>query len=401
MKTPSVILIGIGGYGNLYANELLRLSEEGKCIFCGAVDPFPQSATAYVKLVERGIKIYSTPEECYNEITPDLCCISAPIQFHTPYTMLALSHGSNVICEKPLSAVPEDAETITKYADEHNLFVMSGYQWSHSNAILSLKKDILSGKLGSPISMKTIVLWPRRQSYFKRGSGWAGKKYAPDGTPIFDSVANNAAAHYLHNMLYLLGDSIDSAAVPTEIDAELFRANPIENFDTSLIRVTVESGAEALFIASHAIEKNVNPRFEYTFENGTVYYAQDSSPNIVAKLNSGEEIVYGNPFERDCTKIELAVQNASVDADERFIPCSAKTAGSHTKCISAIKDCDIVSFTDDMINVIDAERDPLRCANGLAEVLEKCYADCKLISETAENSEIGKITRTYKGIKVK
>ena len=35
-----------------------------------------------------------------------------------------------------------------------------------------------------------------------------------DGSPVFDSPAHNATAHYLHNMLYLLGDTTTESAFP-------------------------------------------------------------------------------------------------------------------------------------------------------------------------------------------
>ena len=157
----------------------------------------------------------------------------------------------------------------------------------------------------------------------------------------------------------------------------------------------------ALFIASHAIAKNVNPRFEYAFENGTVYYDQDGCGSVIrAKMNSGETIEYGDPFEHDANKVDIAVNNASVDKSEWFLPCTAETASVHTRCICALENCGIVSFPDSMINVLDKERDPLRTAAGLDELLEKCYADGKLISEEASYSDIGKITKTEYNIKV-
>lgn len=65
MKNPTVVLVGIGGYGNLYVNELLKLSAEGKCSFVAAVEPFPQSAPGYERLCDAGVKIYKTLGECY------------------------------------------------------------------------------------------------------------------------------------------------------------------------------------------------------------------------------------------------------------------------------------------------------------------------------------------------
>lgn len=398
-KTPSVVLVGMGGYGNLYVNELLRLAGEGKCDFTAAVDPFAEKAAGYEKIKAAGVKIFGSIEDFYAENTAELCCISAPIQYHTPYTLCALRHGSHVLCEKPLSGDCRDADIVTSEAEKRGLFVMSGYQWSHSSAIISLKKDILSGNLGAPVSMKTAILWPRRQSYFKRGSGWAGIKYASDGTPVFDSVANNAAAHYLHNMLYLLGDRLDAAALPETIDAELFRANKIENFDSSVIRMNFGGGVSALFIASHTIVRNRNPRFEYKFEGGEVYYDQNSGGSrITAKFSGGLEKDYGDPFECDANKIRIAVQNASLPPEERFLPCTAMTAASHTKCICALSEAEIATVPSSLIEVLDASTDPLITVRGMDASLEKCYSCGKMISECG--GEVKEITKTKYGIKV-
>jgi hypothetical protein len=56
------------------------------------------------------------------------------------------------------------------------------------------------------------------------------------GLGIFDSPANNATAHFLHNMFYLLGATRETSAAPAVVQAELYRANAIENFDTAAIR---------------------------------------------------------------------------------------------------------------------------------------------------------------------
>ncbi|MBQ7983301.1 MAG: Gfo/Idh/MocA family oxidoreductase, partial [Clostridia bacterium] len=206
---PAIVLIGIGGYGVLYVDEIFRDMERELCILVGVVDPAAKASPRYEEIVSRGIPVYDTPEAFFAENTADLCCIAAPIQFHTPYTLTAMKHGCHVLCEKPLSGDWRDGLLLDAIAEKEYKFVMSGYQWSHSDAILGLKKDILCGMYGAPKHLKTRILWPRSKSYFNRGSGWAGKRYAADGTPIFDSVANNAAAHYLHNMLFVLGERMD------------------------------------------------------------------------------------------------------------------------------------------------------------------------------------------------
>ncbi len=399
-KIIKVILVGAGGYGNLYVNELLRMHAEGEIVFSGVVDPAIESAAGYEKIMAAGIKIYPTLEDYYASDRAELCCIAAPIQFHTGYTLTALEHGSNVLCEKPLSGDWHDGVKITEAAENTGLFVMSGYQWSHSDAIFNLKRDILAGKFGRPVRLATAVLWCRRESYFKRGSGWAGKKYAADGTPILDSVANNAAAHYLHNMLYLMGGALDGAAIPETIDVELARANPIENFDTSVIRMHFAGGAEALFVGSHATEKNVNPRFRYEFENGVVNYDQDNyGSKITAVMNDGNTVDYGDPFACDVNKIRYAVKNAG-DKNSRFLPCTAKTAMSHSRVIWSLRDCTILTFPQEYVKVIPFGEDKLNAVVGLDGLMEECYTKFRLMSECEYPAEIKSLIKSEYGVKI-
>ncbi len=169
--------------------------------------------------------------------------------------------------------------------------------------------------------MKCLVLRPRNRDYFSRGVGWAGKIKTADGQLIYDSVANNSAAHYLFNMMFLMGEE-GQAAEAYDISAELLRGNPIENFDTSKISFKMLNGAKACFIAAHPVNKGIEPVFEYQFEKGTVYYANESIDasyglmpedyteygQIVAYMNDGTKTAYGDPMSNNCKKMHDAVQ---------------------------------------------------------------------------------------------
>src|SRR5690606_34582742 len=108
-----------------------------------------------------------------------------------------------------------------------------------------------SGAFGKPKRLRTIVLWPRSDRYYARG--WAGKLRDQAGNLVMDSVANNATAHYIHNMFYVLGRATDESARPARVTAELYRANRIENYDTAAMRVHTEDGVELLYFGSHAV----------------------------------------------------------------------------------------------------------------------------------------------------
>lgn len=346
MNTPKTVLAGIGGYGELYLNRLFKMSDEGKVEVVGLVDPFP-SAKHKDEINKRGWKIYPTLTEFYKENDADLALIATPIAFHTRMITEALEHGSNVLCEKPLTGDASDIDALIKARDKSGKFVMVGYQWSYSDAILNMKRDVMSGLYGKPQFLKTLVLWPRNKGYFKRGTGWAGRIKASDGTLILDSVANNAAAHYLHNIFFTLGDSLNSSEAPIKTEAELYRANEIENFDTAVINCEFESGAKALYIASHSTEKLQDPLFEYRFEKGVISYEEGSeTKHIIGKLSDGTVKDYGDPFDDVMKKLEYAAQN--VYSDKKFIPCGIETASAQVYCIAECAKCEIVNFPEDL-----------------------------------------------------
>ncbi|MBQ9070746.1 MAG: Gfo/Idh/MocA family oxidoreductase [Clostridia bacterium] len=370
-----IVCVGIGGYASVYWKALFA-DTEGDFEIVGAVDPFPEGSPYYEEIKTRGIPLYSNMEDFYREHSADLAIITTPIHLHTRQTLFALEHGSNVLCEKPLSGVSTDAEVIEKRAAELGKFVMIGYQWSYAPAILGLKSDVLSGKLGAPVSLKTRILWPRKKEYFTRGSGWAGKLKAKDGTVINDSVAANACAHYIHNMLFVCGKEY-LAAEPLCVKADLIRVNAIENFDNATISFELENGAKCLFVAAHSSNINRNPMFDYEFENATVKY-DENTKDIVAYFKNGEEKHYGNPFSggSDGKKARVAINGCKA---QDFKPvCSPYTAAAHTRCIEAVQTFPIYEVKEEFIK----ENEGLLYVDGLAEAMTECYAEGKMLSET-------------------
>ena len=381
MSQIKIALCGIGGYAKLYTNYILD-KHDPRILPVGVVEPFPESCPRLAELQEAGIPVYPTLDALYAEQKPDLTVIATPIQCHTPQILTALANGSHVLCEKPLCADAKDITVLQDASRRAGKFVFIGYQWSYSNAILGIKKDILAGRFGRCLEMKSIILWPRDLAYYRRGSGWAGKIALEDGTPVYDSIANNATAHYLHNMLFLLGAD-GEAAMPEEIRGELLRANDIENFDTCKVDMTMPGGTKVHYMASHAVEENMNPAFHFRFEQGDVYYAQNDTPQsrsimpedyteygqAVAVTAEGERIVYGNPFENDLNKLETAI-SAALRGDTREFPCGIAAASAHTRVITWLQQNETVrNFAENKVVRTDAKV----YVPGLGEAMLECY----------------------------
>ena len=117
MKTVRILCVGIGGYANVGIGALLEHYGEGYEI-AGLVDPFPDGCRYLDALKAKGIPLYGSMEDFYREKSADLAILTTPIHLHTRGILLALSHGTNVLCEKPLSGDPDDAALINAAAEK-------------------------------------------------------------------------------------------------------------------------------------------------------------------------------------------------------------------------------------------------------------------------------------------
>ncbi|MBQ2686809.1 MAG: Gfo/Idh/MocA family oxidoreductase [Clostridia bacterium] len=369
-----ILLVGTSGYAVGYVDLLLKGHENAELV--GAVDPYIENSPRKKALEDAKIPIYENMQEFYKADKADLAIICTPTHLHSEMSRYALSKGSYVLCEKPAAATESDALAMLSAEKEYSRFIAIGYQWSYSDAIKSLKSDIISGKFGKALSMKSAISWPRNTDYYNRGSKWAGR-VTKDGRMILDSVASNACAHYIHNMLFLLGDKMSESALPTDVKGDCVRANDIENFDTCSLRIMTDKGVPLYFIASHATDKNKDPEFVYEFEKASIVYAQNDRKDIRAVYKDGRVESYKDPFERPLGKVDDCISAVK----EGTTPiCTVGTALAHTRLIEMIyANIPVRNFNRELVFYNSDKR--AFYVQTLFEKMYECYKKEKLLSE--------------------
>ncbi len=374
----SVVLSGIGGMGAVYLQALLEKQDEGSLRIEGVVDPVPERSPHFGRLKERGVPIYSDLEGFYHRHEAEFAVISSPIQFHALQTCLALERGSRVLCEKPVAATVQEVQRMIEARDRAGRWVAVGYQWSFSKAVQNLKADIRQGRFGAAQRLRCIYLWPRDFAYYGRND-WAGKRRDAAGAWVLDSPANNAMAHDLHNMFYILGRDIDASAVPVDVEAELYRAYDIQNFDTAAARIRLESGAEILFLVSHVSHEDSGPVFRYEFERGTVS-GRGRNADVQARFADGGERNYGSP-DIDLMK-KLGDCLAAVRSGAAPV-CGLEAAMSQTLALDGLQDAmpEIAEFPARLVRTEPTPSGGRLWVEGLDEVLFRCYEAGRLPSE--------------------
>jgi len=371
-------MVGIAGFGHHHLENILRDYENGPIELVAGVARRPERCPRLSDLKNLGVRIYNTLEDFYDHETAELVVISSPVHLHRPFTCYALEHGSHVFCEKPLAATVQDALAMADAQEKSGLHVAIGYQWSFSAAIQALKADVMAGELGKPLRLKTLVSWPRPRSYYG-DRGWRGEMKTDDGEWILDSPVQNATAHYLHNALYILGDTRETSAEPVDVKAELYRANEIGNYDTAALRVHTDRGVEILFYTSHAVPSEIGPVISYEFEKAVVSHVRFSTDLFTARFTDGRTKSYGNPEDNRGT---VLLDIAAGIRDGKAPACGIAAAAQHTVCMCGAQESapEIAEFPSEIV-MKEGEDDPLTYVRGLQGVMVECFDQAVLPCE--------------------
>ncbi|MCL2422222.1 MAG: Gfo/Idh/MocA family oxidoreductase, partial [Defluviitaleaceae bacterium] len=230
---------------------------------------YAKNSPCYEELKKKA-PIYDNMDDFFAAHKADFTIISTPIHLHYAQCATALQNGSHVLCEKPLVPTLSALDKLEKIAQDNDKILAVGFQWCYSDVMLALKERILSGEFGKPKRLKCYVSWPRDWAYYNRGVGWAGKIKTGDGQLIHDSVASNATAHYIQNMLFLLGTAMEESAALSNTQVECYRANDIEAFDTITFRGNA-GDAEVYYTAAHPTYHTIHPVMDYAFEKARIW----------------------------------------------------------------------------------------------------------------------------------
>jgi len=374
-----ILMVGANGYGAKFLQPIYDMHKDGQVTFEGVVtrSPYPMQE----EFAAAGIPTYKTLDAFYAEHSADLAVISTPAFLHKEQSVFCVEHGSNVLCEKPAAPTVEEVKEMIRAEERTGKFIGIGFQASYGRPNLELKKDILEGKLGKPISMKAVICSSRTLDYYGRGDGYAGR-ISKNGRMLLDSVASNACAHYLHNMLFLLGDAMDTSAFAYDLTGECYRANDIENFDTCTLKMKVGDGVDVFYGASHANASGVPYTLVAEFEKAEVRFTWRFKPEdtMIAYFKDGSTKDYGNPN-------GVEINNKLGDCIEAVRTgttpvCTVKTALPHIQLIEDIyKTIPTVSFPEDAKTIVEGKRGPWVAVPGLAEKMTAAFERNCLYSE--------------------
>jgi predicted dehydrogenase len=100
----------------------------------------------------------------------DAAVIATPPLTHAPIAEMFVAAGKHVLCEKPMTIRPTDAENLVRLASAANVILMANYQRRGLPTFSRIQKIIQSGELGQPLSVTWVegnkASWPTRSGYY-------------------------------------------------------------------------------------------------------------------------------------------------------------------------------------------------------------------------------------------
>jgi predicted dehydrogenase len=370
-----VAVVGARGYARALLRYVYQLHEAGEVRHVASMlrnrAAYPEIADA---LEARGVRIYddygAMLAGCRDEV--ELVVLPTAIHYHAPMAVEALEAGYHVLLEKPIAGSLAEVDQIVAARDASGKQCAVGFQLIYSHVIQTLKRYVIEGCLGRLESLRIMALWPRPPAYYERNS-WAGKLVI-DGRPVYDSPFNNALAHQIMNMLYLASPEPDRAASPADVQAELFRAYPIESFDTGCMRVRTDTGVEVLFVASHACPNNVDPILTLEAERATARFELDGSASIRYEGGATETIEWGD-FRLDMFYNVLQAVRGEAPAPL----CTLEVGRAHVACIDALHRAARIRDIDP--EYVSEGPEGLKIIAGVEQAVKQSWATGRLFSE--------------------
>ncbi|MBQ8814062.1 MAG: Gfo/Idh/MocA family oxidoreductase [Lachnospiraceae bacterium] len=204
-------------------------------------------------------RYYTNAEKMLTEEKPDVVSVCVPNAFHKEYTMMALRHGANVLCEKPLAFHYSDAVEMFEYAKKSGKVLMACQSMRFTPDRLAAKKYIEDGGMDkiyygelSRIRRRGIPYWGT--FHMKKISG--GGAFVDIGVHMLDALVwlmgnpavKSVSGTTMENHKYEVGSLVGSGALSGEVHTKRpFDPDEMDVEDFSCGTITFENGAKVSF----------------------------------------------------------------------------------------------------------------------------------------------------------
>lgn len=368
----SVGLIGVSGYGRTHYQMARYLEQTGQArLACATVINPLEVPTVMEELSASKTAVYNDFREMLtawsNQL--DLVLIPTAIHWHKEMTIAALASGANVLVEKPICATIQDVDELIRQKNHLKRLVAVGFQDMYMRQNAVVKQKLLAGEIGHVRSIRGHAIWPRPHSYYLRND-WAGRLQTQNRW-VLDSPINNACAHYVMLMLYFAGSELTRCATPRDVRSELYRAYPIESFDTGFVKVSTAEGVSIYFAVTHAGAELRQPKLVIEGDRGKIVWNFENNSFVVEPNDAVRSLTIDNEFTTRKYMVDAVVQR--LRGEDAFL-CLPEHARHHTLVVNGLHESSpIHDIPEEYCDFITVKNNQFRYIRDIQHTLVECY----------------------------
>ena len=147
---PSILLVGVGRWGENHLRVLLRLQANGLCRLAGVYD-IDQPRLRYIGK-EFDVQTFDNNEQGLEKA--DAVVIAVPTYDHFVVAAKALSAGKDVLVEKPMTKTLEEALELEKIHSGSSQIFMVGHLFRYNPALDFVKKLLQDREIGNILFLR-------------------------------------------------------------------------------------------------------------------------------------------------------------------------------------------------------------------------------------------------------
>ena len=207
------------------------------------------------------VRSYADADELLSDPSIEAVYVATPTSSHAELTIAAARRGKHVLCEKPLSLNPAEAEEMVRVCREQGVTLGHGTKMRYNACHVKMREMIRDGSIGQPVAMHALFLerWPSDLAHLSAGDEeiwklgderiftWRQRKRLGGG-PMADM-----GVHVIDTMVFMMGRVKEVASFCDTLTSEL----DVE--DTASVLVKFENGVQAT-IECHSSVANFEGR---------------------------------------------------------------------------------------------------------------------------------------------
>lgn len=257
-------LIGCGMIGQIHADGLSKLAEDGEIVAVGAADPSPDALEAislncgFTYLDEDPMRVIGDPEV-------EAVMITSPTSTHRQLVLATLDAGKPLFCEKPLAPRFSDVVEICAAVAASGLTAQVGFHSRFHPLVNKLRETVVSEELGLPMGylLRDDQYWPTGDVVPGHSSWRSSRDQAGGGALLEHSI------HAADIVCWLFGAASRVQALTRSVfgyDVE----------DVAALSIRHTSGVVGtLLTVFNGVRGREERRLEVFFEHGTIEVTTD------------------------------------------------------------------------------------------------------------------------------